>query len=96
MNYCFSSGSKSVKPHERNGGCNMNFFEKAECPYCQKGTVVQLPINYAPVFVYCKNCHKKFIIERRRQGFDVFTTESAPCDSDPDCREIEMSSSEEQ
>jgi hypothetical protein len=68
----------------------------AQCPYCQAQTTIDLPIDYAPVFVYCDSCSKKFIAERRAQGFDVFTEEGAPCCSNPDCREIEMAASDEQ
>jgi hypothetical protein len=74
----------------------MSTTETAQCPYCQAHTAIELPINYAPVFVYCGSCGKKFIAERRAQGFAVFTAEKAPCCSDPDCREIEMAASDEQ
>lgn len=70
--------------------------ETAQCPYCQIHTPIELPNNYAPVFVFCDNCHKKFIVERRREGFDVFTEVDAPRCSNPDCREIEMAASDEQ
>jgi hypothetical protein len=74
----------------------MTTTETALCPYCQIHTTIELPDDYAPVFVYCGGCRKKFIAERRAQGFEVFRTEGAPCCSDPDCREIEMGSVDEQ
>ena len=70
--------------------------ENTACPYCNKNTSVVLPENYAPIYVYCRICNKKFIVERSAHGFDVFTIEGAPRDSEPDCRAIEMSSCDEQ
>ena len=66
------------------------------CPYCHKDTSIELPENYAPVYSICQACRKKFIVERLAIGFQVLTREEAPCSSDPDCREIEMGSSDEQ
>jgi hypothetical protein len=74
----------------------MTTTETAQCPYCQTQTAIELPDDYEPVFVYCDHCEKKFIAERRAEGFEVFTLEEAPCCSDPDCREIEMSNVDEQ
>lgn len=70
--------------------------EKTQCPYCQESTVIELPADYAPTYVYCEKCNKKFIVERRIAGFAKFKLENAPCCSDPDCREIEMGASDEQ
>jgi transcription elongation factor Elf1 len=69
--------------------------ETAQCPYCQEKTVIQLPQNYAPVYVHCMACGRRFIAERIENGFDVLRVENAPCSSDPDCREIEMSQGQE-
>lgn len=69
---------------------------KAQCPYCSKATPITLPLDYAPVFVHCSLCNKKFIVERLARGFQTFTRENAPCCSDPDCRAIEMGGSDEQ
>jgi hypothetical protein len=74
----------------------MTTTETALCPYCQIHTTFELPDDYEPVFVFCGGCHKKYIAERRAEGFEVFSAEGARCCSDPDCREIEMSSVEEQ
>jgi hypothetical protein len=74
----------------------MTTTETAQCPHCQTDTSIELPDNYAPVFVFCTHCHEKFIVERRAQGFDVFTEWGAPRCSNPDCREIEMAASDEQ
>ena len=70
--------------------------ETVSCPYCQKDTRVEMPENYAPAYSICEACEKKFIVERLADGFQVLTREAAPCSSDPDCREIEMGSSDEQ
>lgn len=69
---------------------------KTACPYCSKETPIELPENYAPVFRDCGQCGKTFIVERRKVGFSVYTSENAPRFSDPDCRAIEMGSCDEQ
>jgi hypothetical protein len=71
-------------------------IETVSCPYCFQDTSVDMPDNYAPVYSVCRACQKKFIIERLTNGFQVLTREEAPCESDPDCREIEMGDSDEQ
>ncbi len=70
--------------------------EDVQCPYCKQATSIEMPENYAPVYRYCKSCHAKFIAERLEVGLQVLKPEEAPCISDPDCREIEMGSSDEQ
>jgi hypothetical protein len=67
-----------------------------KCPYCNAGTSINEPGDYAPYYIYCRNCGQKFIIERLAKGIDIIKTEDAPCCSDPDCREIEMSSGDEE
>ena len=69
---------------------------RTTCPYCTRETLFELPENYAPVFEDCRQCGKKFIVERLKEGFSVFTLENAPRCSDPDCRAIEMGGSDEQ
>jgi DNA-directed RNA polymerase subunit RPC12/RpoP len=69
--------------------------ETARCPYCREETAVQLPLNFAPVYAHCMACGRRFIVERIKSGLDVFRLENAPCSSDPDCREIEMSQGQE-
>lgn len=71
-------------------------IQKTRCPYCNAETLVELPKNYAPRYVHCNSCTKKFIMERLSQGFKVMTIEDAPCCSDPDCRDIEMGGADEQ
>lgn len=66
------------------------------CPYCHAETPIHMPGNYAPVYAICQACEKKFIFERLAEGFQVLTREEAPCISDPDCRDIEMGSGEEE
>jgi transposase-like protein len=70
--------------------------EKTNCPYCQLETVIVLPDNYAPVYVTCSNCAKKFIAERLAHGFQTFSLEAAPRESDPDCVILEMCNCDEQ
>ena len=70
--------------------------EDVQCPYCKQATSIEMPENYAPVYRYCTSCHAKFIVERLEVGLQVLKPEEAPCISDPDCRDIEMGSSDEQ
>lgn len=72
------------------------FEEIAQCPYCKRETTVELPPDYAPVYSHCTACGKKFIAERLAEGFQVLKIEKAPCASDPECRETEMSSCQEE
>lgn len=81
--------------HKRQPAAFTNLEEIARCPYCREETVVQLPPNYAPVYVHCTVCGRRFIAERIENGLDVLRLENAPCSSDPDCREIEMSQGQE-
>ena len=66
------------------------------CPYCGKETPIDIPENYAPTYSRCKPCGKKFILERLKEGLQVYQIGEAPCCSDPECRDIEMGSSDEQ
>jgi DNA-directed RNA polymerase subunit RPC12/RpoP len=67
-----------------------NREEKIQCPYCLKHTNVVPASDYAPIYVRCAVCDKKFILERLIDGFQALRIEGAPCTSDPDRREIEM------
>jgi hypothetical protein len=69
--------------------------EIVQCPYCMRQTTVQAPSNYEPVYVFCRLCGKRFIIEGITFGMDVFRTEDAPRCSDPDCHEIETGQGQE-
>jgi transcription elongation factor Elf1 len=71
-------------------------MERTNCPYCRLETVIVLPDDYAPVYVHCSNCNQKFIAERLAKGFQTFSLEAAPRESDPDCRALEMCSCDEQ
>ncbi len=66
------------------------------CPYCSRQTAFNLPENYAPKYSKCRACGEKFIVERLKLGFEVFTRENAPCCSDPDCIALETGGSDEQ
>jgi hypothetical protein len=70
--------------------------EMANCPYCHAQTGVNLPVNFAPVFVYCDVCNAKFIAVRHAGSFKVMTEEDAPCYSNPDCIELEMGGCDEE
>lgn len=69
---------------------------KVKCPYCNANTSINEPVDYAPFYATCRKCSQKFIVERCAKGIDIMKTEGAPCCSDPDCRELEMASSDEQ
>jgi len=60
------------------------------CPFCQEDLEVEQPKNYAPVFHFCTQCNKRFIVERAVKGFTVLTEQDAPCCSNPECRDLEM------
>jgi len=68
----------------------------ARCPYCSERTSITVPADYEPVYAYCSDCGKKFILERLSEGFQVLKREGAPCSSDPDCREIEIGGGDEE
>jgi hypothetical protein len=71
-------------------------MKETSCPYCSNTTEFKMPVDYAPVYVFCTSCNKKFIIERLAKGFAAMTLEEAPCCSDPECRETEMSAGDEE
>lgn len=66
------------------------------CPYCREFNTTQPAKDYAPVYDYCAACGRRFILERTRTGLDVMRLEDASCASDPECRVIEMSQSDEE
>ncbi|WDP92561.1 MAG: hypothetical protein HUN04_23690 [Desulfobacter sp.] len=70
--------------------------QETSCPYCGDTTGFEMPLDYAPVFVWCESCKKKFIIERLAKGFEAMTIEAAPSCSDPDRRAIEMGGGQEE
>jgi uncharacterized protein (DUF983 family) len=63
---------------------------KFQCPYCQAGQQLEHKGNYAPVYVDCQVCERRFIVEPLADGVAVFKEGEAPCCSDPDCRAVEM------
>lgn len=67
-----------------------------QCPYCNRDTSITMPRDYAPVYVHCDFCNKKFVVEQYAESVRVLTTSQACYSSDPDCNEIEMGSSDEQ
>ena len=75
---------------------NSVFEEMANCPHCHGQTVINLPADFAPVFVYCDVCRAKFIAVRHAGSFTVLTEEDAPCYSNPDCIELEMGGCDEE
>lgn len=85
-----------MSDHERHTATLARLEQIARCPYCREKTVIQLPPNYAPVYVNCMACGRRFIAERIKDGLDVLRLENAPCSSDPDCREIEMNQGQEE
>ena len=84
-----------MSDHEKRTETPFRLEETARCPYCRDETTVRLPPNYAPVYVHCMACGRRFIAERTLYGLDVFRPENAPYSSNPDFREIEMSQGQE-
>ena len=66
------------------------------CPCCQAVVNIDQTDDYAPQFHHCSSCGKKFIAERRAEGVAVMRVKDAPCMSNPECREVETSSTCEQ
>ncbi|OIQ49832.1 hypothetical protein BerOc1_01757 [Pseudodesulfovibrio hydrargyri] len=63
------------------------------CPYCNAGQVVGDFDNYAPFYVNCQECSRRYIVEPVRHGVVVYRDGDAPCCSDPECRATEMAGS---
>lgn len=63
------------------------------CPYCGKSAALNLSATFEPVFQTCPDCDRRFIVERGAEGVRVMREKDAPCLSNPDCREVEMSGS---
>lgn len=61
------------------------------CPYCNKPTAVEWPDDFAGRYAKCYHCDEKFIYERSGNGCKTWTLSEAPCCSDPECKETEMS-----
>ena len=70
--------------------------ERTNCPHCHSQTGINLPADFAPVFVFCDVCKARFIIERHSDGFQVMTEEDAPGYSNPDYIELEMGGYDEE
>lgn len=66
------------------------------CPYCRMHTDAEPASNYEPIYVHCKVCSKRFILERTMDGIQALRIEGAPASSDPDRREIEMGMGQEE
>jgi hypothetical protein len=71
-------------------------METTNCPYCKEQTSINLPADYAPVFVFCEVCKARFIVQRHVEAFLVMTEADAPRDRNPDCIEIEMGAGDEE
>ncbi|BCS87778.1 hypothetical protein [Pseudodesulfovibrio sediminis] len=63
------------------------------CPYCSGEQTVSTHSNFAPFYVNCPECARRFIAEPTQLGITIFRDGEAPCCSDPDCRDIEMGDS---
>jgi hypothetical protein len=70
--------------------------ERTNCPHCRAQTSINLPGNFAPVFVFCDVCKSKFIVQRTAESFLVMTEVDAPYDRHPDCIEIELGAGDEE
>ena len=60
------------------------------CPYCEAPNDHPAPTDYAPRYITCGECGKRFIMEPTASGHDVYRDGEAPCCSDPNCKAIEM------
>ena len=60
------------------------------CPYCNVANELVAPKDYAPHYLNCSGCNKRFIAEPSATGITVYRDGEAPCCSDPECRAIEM------
>lgn len=61
------------------------------CPYCGHETSIDHDGLYSPRYHDCADCGKRYIYEPVSSGVDFYRMGEAPCCSDPDCREVEMS-----
>lgn len=52
--------------------------QKTACPYCGKDTTIQLPDNYAPVYMHCRICTRKLIVEQMSDVFQAIPLETSP------------------
>ncbi len=66
------------------------------CPYCQASLSIIQTDDYAPQFHTCSKCNQTFIVERGVSKAKVMKEKEAPCMSNPRCREIETSGTEEE
>ena len=67
------------------------------CPYCSKGTSIDMDGDYAPFYVSCQHCEKRFVVEKRAKGIRVLTLAGALyASSDPDSEQIDTGASDEQ
>jgi hypothetical protein len=61
------------------------------CPYCATNVEISPCTDYAPKTHVCTACAQKFIVEKTASGVHVMKEQDAPCMSNPDCRDVEMS-----
>ncbi|NCD25282.1 MAG: hypothetical protein EOL86_06800 [Deltaproteobacteria bacterium] len=66
---------------------------RVTCPYCEKSVAVDAAVTYEPIFQTCPACGRRFIVERTADGVRALREKDAPCMSNPDCRDVEMSGS---
>lgn len=66
------------------------------CAYCFESCVVEQPEDFEGRYEECPSCGKRFIYERSSDGMRTWTLADAPCCSDPNCRETELSQGDEE
>lgn len=66
---------------------------RVTCPYCEKNVPVDSSMTYEPIFQTCPACGRRIIVERVADGVRALREKDAPCLSNPDCRDVEMSGS---
>ena len=65
------------------------------CPHCGAALRTPRPRDYAPREGNCAACGEHFYFERTADSCAVYRPQDAPCCSDPNCRETELSLGDE-
>lgn len=66
-----------------------------DCPHCGKTSRMERPADFDGRYADCPGCGERLVYQRSSEGVQSWTVADAPCCSDPDCRETEMSFGDE-
>ena len=66
------------------------------CPYCGQVTSIASDGFYTPKYHYCRTCAEKFIYEPLKNSVATYRLGEADSYTDPELREIEACSYDEQ